>query len=171
MLVKGVVWKVGNDVDTDQIYPGKYLYETDPKKIGQFAMAGLLPGFAQQVKDKDVILVAGHNFGCGSSREHAAIALREVGIKAVVAQSFGRIFFRNAINLGLPVVECVELFEQAGNDDELIIDIRAGILKNITKGQEYPVGVLPPEVAEIMFDGGLIEYYRRKIADGEGKSS
>lgn len=169
MLVKGAVWKVGNDIDTDQIYPGKYLYETDPKKIGQFALAGLLPGFAQQIEDKDVILVAGHNFGCGSSREHAAIALRKAGVKAVVAQSFGRIFFRNAINLGLPVVECGDLYAGAEDGDELLIDLRAGILKNITKGQAYPLGVLPPAVAEIMFGGGLIDYYRRKIADGEGK--
>lgn len=168
-MLTGVVWKVGHDVDTDQIYPGKYLYETDPKQIGEFAMAGLDPSFARQIKGRTIILVAGHNFGCGSSREHAVIALREAGVKAVVAQSFGRIFFRNAINLGLPVVECVDLFQQVEDGDRLTIDMHEGLLKNLSGKQEFSIGVLPPAVAQIMFGGGLIEYYRQKIAAGERK--
>jgi 3-isopropylmalate dehydratase small subunit len=170
VLASGKVWKIGHDVDTDQIYPGQYLQETDPRKIGEYAMSGLIPGFAEKIQGKSIILVAGENFGCGSSREHAAIGLREAGVKAVIAQSFGRIFFRNAINLGLPVAESAELYDQVSDSDELTLDVSEGVIKNLTKGQEFTVGVLPPVVAEIMFGGGLIEFYKRKIARGEANS-
>ncbi|MDW7661915.1 MAG: 3-isopropylmalate dehydratase small subunit [Bacillota bacterium] len=163
VVEKGKVWKMGHDIDTDQIYPGRYLGITDPSEIGQYAMKGLIVDFHYQIQNEEVIIVAGRNFGCGSSREHAAIALKEAGVKAVIAESFGRIFFRNSINLGLPAVECPEILDLVDDGDELEIRLKNGKIDNITKKKTYEVNILPDAVAEIMFGGGLIEYYRKKI--------
>ncbi|GAH76290.1 unnamed protein product, partial [marine sediment metagenome] len=105
-IIKGKVFKVGNDIDTDQIYPGRYLYLTSPEEVSSHAMEDIIPDFSEKIGGEDWIIVAGKNFGCGSSREHAPRAILCAGIKAIVAESFGRIFYRNALNVGLPIVKC-----------------------------------------------------------------
>ncbi|MGI6037383.1 MAG: 3-isopropylmalate dehydratase small subunit [Limnochordia bacterium] len=151
-LIKGRAFPFGDNIDTDQIFPGRYLELTDKQAIAQHAMAGVDPDFASQVQKGDII-VAGRNFGCGSSREHAAITLKECGVGAVIARSFGRIFYRNAINLGLPVITLPEGLEvQRG--DQLTIDLAAG---RITVGEkEYSFLPFPEDIQRIIASGGII---------------
>jgi 3-isopropylmalate/(R)-2-methylmalate dehydratase small subunit len=159
VLVKGRALKFGDHIDTDVILPGVYLSITDPKELAKHCMEGVDPDFPKKV-EKGAILVAGVNFGCGSSREHAPIALKECGVGAVVAKSFAAIFYRNAINIGLPLVECPEAVDEIDENDEIEADMDLGELKNITKGKSYKITPLPDTIKKIVDLGGLIEYVK-----------
>ena len=161
-MIRGRVWKFKDDVDTDQIIPARYLVTTDPKELAKHVMEDADPTFPSKVKEGD-ILVAGKNFGCGSSREHAPLAIKGAGISAVVAESFARIFFRNAINLGLLIIESPEAAKEADEGDVLEIDINQGIIRNITKGKEYKIKPLPENLQAILKAGGLMEYAKERI--------
>jgi len=162
MKVSGNAIKFGDNVDTDVILPGKYLVLMDPKDLAQHAMEGLDPTFPGKAK-KGVIVVGGKNFGCGSSREQAPLALKYAGVQCVLAESFARIFFRNAINIGLPVIECKGIWAAVENCDELAVDFEAGEIRNLSKGQSLHVTKLPSFILEILADGGLIENLRRRL--------
>ena len=158
--VRGRVWKFGDDVNTDLIIPGKYkLSITDLDELSKHAMEGLIPNFAERFKRGDLI-VAGENFGCGSSREQAPLVLRHIGVGAVIAKSFARIFYRNSINIGLPVIECGEA-EEIDDGDILEVDMERGVIKNLTKNVEYKVKPLPMELQEILRSGGLVNYVKK----------
>ncbi len=164
-MIKGKVWKYGDDVNTDVIFPGRYTYTvTDPAEIAAHALEDLDPAFAKNVKPGDIV-VAGKNFGCGSSREQAALCLKYAGVAAVVAASFARIFFRNAINAGLPTVEAPEAVSHIGAGDEIAIDFEAGVL-TAADGSRYAFAPLPPEVVGILEAGGLVPYVQKELATG-----
>ena len=162
MKIKGPAIKFGNNIDTDVILPGKYLVLVDPYELAKHALESLDPAFPEKAK-KGVIVVGGKNFGCGSSREQAPLALKYAGVKCVLAESFARIFFRNAINIGLPVIECKGISNEVETGDELAVDFEAGKIENISKGKKFQVDKLPPFIIEILADGGLIENLRRRI--------
>ena len=162
MKVTGTAIKFGDNVDTDVILPGKYLVLIDPKDLAKHALEGLDPAFPEKAK-KGVIIVGGKNFGCGSSREQAPLALKYAGVKCVIAESFARIFFRNAINIGLPVIEHKGISAAVDNGDELAVDFEAGEVQNLSKGKSIQVAKLPPFIVEILSDGGLIENLRRRL--------
>ncbi|ACN98464.1 3-isopropylmalate dehydratase, small subunit [Sulfurihydrogenibium azorense Az-Fu1] len=161
-MIRGRVWKFKDDVDTDQIIPARYLVTTDPKELAKHVMEDADPTFPSKVKEGD-ILVAGKNFGCGSSREHAPLAIKGAGISAVVAESFARIFFRNAINLGLLIIESPEAAKEAEEGDTLEIDVNEGIIRNLTKGKEYKIKPLPENLQAILKAGGLMEYAKERL--------
>jgi 3-isopropylmalate/(R)-2-methylmalate dehydratase small subunit len=161
-MIRGRVWKFKDDVDTDQIIPARYLVTTDPKELAKHVMEDADPTFPSKVKEGD-ILVAGKNFGCGSSREHAPLAIKGAGIAAVVAESFARIFFRNAINLGLLIIESPEAAREAEEGDILEIDINQGVIRNVAKNKEYKIKPLPENLQAILKAGGLMEYAKEKI--------
>jgi 3-isopropylmalate/(R)-2-methylmalate dehydratase small subunit len=162
MKVSGNAIKFGDNVDTDVILPGKYLVLMDPKDLAKHAMAGLDLTFPEKAQ-RGVIVVGGKNFGCGSSREQAPLALKYSGVRCVMAESFARIFFRNAINIGLPVIECKGISATVENGDELSVDFEAGEVRNLSKGQTLRGTKLPPFILEILSDGGLIENLRRRL--------
>jgi len=161
MKLTGKVWKYGDDVNTDVIFPGKYTYTiTDPQEMAEHALEDLDPKFATEVKDGDII-VAGANFGCGSSREQAATCLNYAGVGAVLARSFSRIFFRNAINSGLPLVQSDEAAEAIEPGEEIEIDFEKGTI-HCQKGS-FTFPPLPEEVLDILRDGGLIPHTRKLL--------
>jgi 3-isopropylmalate/(R)-2-methylmalate dehydratase small subunit len=163
MPIRGKVWKYGDDVNTDVIFPGKYTYTvTDRKEMASHAMEDLDPKFAKAVKPGDIV-VAGKNFGCGSSREQAASCLKECAVGAVVAASFARIYFRNAINEGLALVECPEAIATIQAGDEIEIDLEKGILTN-AQGKTFTFPGLPEAVMGIVREGGLIPYTKKLMA-------
>ncbi len=156
----GRVWKYGDDVNTDVIFPGKYTYSiTDRKEMAQHALEDLDPGFVKNVRPGDII-VAAKNWGCGSSREQAVICLKEVGVAAIVARSFARIYFRNCINEGLPIVTC-DAVDTVETGDEITIDFEAGTVT--TPGGQYTFPPLAPSVMEILDAGGLVPHVRKKL--------
>ena len=157
MEARGFVHKYGNDVDTDVIIPARYLNTSDPKELAAKCMIDIDADFVNKVKAGD-IMVAGDNFGCGSSREHAPIAIKASGIACVIAKTFARIFYRNAINIGLPIIECVEAAEAIENGDEVEIDFDTGIIKDITTGESFTGQVFPEFIKKIIRQGGLINY-------------
>jgi len=158
---KGKVWKYGDNVNTDVIFPGKYTYSVlEPEEMAKHALEDLDPDFADKVKPGDVI-VAGRNFGCGSSREQAASCLKYAGVKAVIARSFARIFFRNAVNQGLPVIQSEEAVEKLETGDSLSIDLKKGQIET-SKGL-FKFAPLPEFVLEMLDEGGLIPYTRKKV--------
>ena len=160
--MKSKVWKYGDNVNTDVIFPGKYTYTLmTPDQQATHALEDLDAEFAQNVRIGDVI-VAGSNFGCGSSREQAASCLKFAGVSAIIAKSFARIFFRNAINFGLPVIACPEAVESIKNADFVEIDFDKSVI--IANEKQFPFPVLAPQVREILNSGGLIPYARGKIA-------
>ena len=162
MKITGSAIKFGDNVDTDVILPGKYLVLIDPRELAKHAMEGLDLAFPAKA-DKGVIVIGGKNFGCGSSREQAPLALKYAGVKCVLAESFARIFFRNAINIGLPVIEHKGISTTVDNGDELTVDFEAGTVQNLTKGKSVQVAKLPPFILEILLDGGLIDNLRRRL--------
>ncbi|OPY23574.1 MAG: Isopropylmalate/citramalate isomerase small subunit [Methanobacterium sp. PtaU1.Bin097] len=162
--IKGRVWKFGDDIDTDIIIPGRYLVLTDENELAKHAMEGLDPEFYSKTKEGDIIL-AGKNFGCGSSREHAPIALKAAGISAVVAESFARIFYRNAINVGFPLLESEKISSSFDEGEEIELDMDKGVLKNERTGKEYKVKKLPEFMLEILNNGGLIPYLKEKLKE------
>ncbi|MFQ6050486.1 MAG: 3-isopropylmalate dehydratase small subunit [Candidatus Hydrothermarchaeota archaeon] len=162
MRIKGRVWKLGDHIDTDVIIPGKYLRTLDHTIWVEHLLEGLDPDFSKKIKEGDLI-VAGENFGCGSSREQAPIAIKEAGIKCVIAESFARIFFRNSINLGLPVVECKGITKMVEEGDIIEVDIENGIVKtekNVLKAEKLPEFML-----DILKSGGLIPYRKKRICE------
>ncbi len=161
-MSRGRVWKCGDDINTDVIFPGRYTYKImEPAEMAKHALEDLDPDFARNVKPGDII-VAGKNFGCGSSREQAAACLKAAGVQAVVAKSFARIYFRNAINLGLAVLQCVEAADALETGSEVEIDFAGG--KIIAGDRIFEFFPLPESVLGIIEAGGLIEYTRRKLA-------
>ncbi len=163
MSIRGKVWKYGDDVNTDVIFPGKYTYTiSDRKEMASHALEDLDPSFAKEVRPGDIIL-AGRNFGCGSSREQAATCLKEAGVGAVVAASFARIFFRNAINEGLPLVECPPAVQAIQAGDVIEVDFEGGTL--VAGGETFRFPGLPESVMGIVREGGLIPYVRKQIAN------
>jgi 3-isopropylmalate/(R)-2-methylmalate dehydratase small subunit len=160
-MSKGKVWKYGDSVNTDVIFAGKYTYTLmPPEEMAKHALEDLDPQFAKNVKPGDV-LVAGKNFGCGSSREQAAACLKYAGVRAVVAKSFARIYYRNAINLGLPVLQSPEAADALQTGDEVEVDFAAGKIRS--GGREYGFPPYPPAVLGIIEAGGLIEYTKKKL--------
>lgn len=163
MRFRGKVWKFGDNVDTDQIIPARYLNTSDPYELAQHVMEDSEhPNFAKEHQQGDII-VAGRNFGSGSSREHAPIAIKYAGVPVVVAKSFARIFFRNAINIGLPIAEAPEAVDEINHGDELEVDLESGIIRNFTTGKEYKATKFPEELQAILRAGGLMEYAKEKL--------
>ena len=162
MKVKGTAIKYGDNVNTDVILPGIYLVLMDPKDLAKHALEGLDPTFPEKAK-KGAIVIGGKNFGCGSSREQAPLALKYAGVQCVLAESFARIFFRNAINIGLPVIECKGISTAVENGDELSVDLEKGEIRNVTKGRTLKGTKLPPFILQILSDGGLTENLRRRL--------
>jgi len=161
MKVHGNVIKYGDNVDTDVIIPARYLNTSDPRELAVHCMEDLDPGFAGKVKAGDII-VAGKNFGCGSSREHAPIAIKASGISCVIAKTFARIFYRNAINIGLPIVECPEAAEDIGDGDVVEVDFDTGTITNMTKNKSYKAVPFPGFMQEIIKADGLVGYIRNQ---------
>ncbi len=158
MIIKGKVHKFGDNINTDDIIAAKYLVSTDAKELGIHCMEMLKPRFSKTVRVGDII-VAGKNFGCGSSREHAPLAIKGCGIKAVVASSFAAIFFRNAINIGLPFLECQDV-DKIKNNDVLEINLKDGIIKNLNQKKVYQTAPFPEFLQNIVKAGGLIEWIK-----------
>ena len=162
-VMKGKAWKFGNNIDTDQIYPGIYVELTEMEDIKKHALSGSAePKFADEVQPGDIV-VAGTNFGCGSSREHAAMTLKGAGAGAVLAESFGRIFFRNAINLGLPVIVCPGISKCAQKGDEIRIDIETGEVTDVTRGKVLKTTPFSPYVLNILESGGIKNMIRKSL--------
>jgi 3-isopropylmalate/(R)-2-methylmalate dehydratase small subunit len=162
MIISAKAVKVGNNIDTDVILPGKYLVLTDPKELAKHAMEGIDPTFTQKVKD-GAILVAGENFGCGSSREQAPIALKHAGVKCIIAEFFARIFYRNAINIGLPVIEYRGISEIVEDGDLLVVDLKSGTITDRTKEVVLKIQPIPKFILEILELGGLIEKLKQEV--------
>lgn len=163
-MVKGTVIKYGDNVDTDVIIPARYLNTSDPLELASHCMEDLDKTYIDRVKTSK-IMVAGSNFGCGSSREHAPIAIKVAGTQCVIAETFARIFYRNSINIGLPIMECEEAAKDIDNGDEVEVDFSTGEIKNITKGKTYKAAPFPDFMQEIIAADGLINY----IKDGGNK--
>ncbi|WP_051155156.1 3-isopropylmalate dehydratase small subunit [Pelosinus fermentans] len=160
-VITGKAWKFGNDVDTDQIIPSQYLLLPNVEEMKQYTFEPLDENFASTVCPGDII-VGGENFGSGSSREQAPLVLKALGISAVVAKSFARIFFRNAINIGLPVVICKEVYDAVEQNDTLEIDVLKGTIKNVTEDRNFTSTKLPAHVMNILEAGGLIGFLNKK---------
>jgi len=160
-VIQGKIYKFGPNINSDIIIPGRYLIYIDKERLGQHAFEMLGEGFPDKLRSFD-ILVAGRNFGCGSAREQAATAIQGLGIKAVVACSFARTFYRNAINDGLPIVECPALYEAVSEGDEIRIDLAAGTIR--CEGSEYSFPQMPESVQKILQLGGLAEYLKTQLA-------
>jgi 3-isopropylmalate dehydratase small subunit len=159
VIIKGKLYKFGDDVNTDEIIPARYLNTSDPKELAAHVMEDADPQFPAKVRKGD-ILVAGNNFGCGSSREHAPIAIKAAGIACVVAVSYARIFYRNALNIGLTIMEA-PIAAEAESGNELRIDTATGIITNVTLNKEYTAKPIPPFMQELIAAGGLMEYVRK----------
>jgi len=162
MKIHGKAIKFGDNVDTDVILPGKYLTLIDPSELARHALEGIDPSFPEKAK-RGVIIIGGKNFGCGSSREQAPLALKYAGVQCVLAESFARIFFRNAINIGLPVVDCKGISTFANDNDDLVADFDLGDIKNLTTRESIHASRLPQFILEILTDGGLIENLRKRL--------
>lgn len=163
-IIEGKVWKFGDDVDTDVIIPGRYLVLTGEEELAACVMEGCDPDFSKKVKKGDII-VAGKNFGCGSSREHAPIAIKGAGISAVVAESFARIFYRNSINIGLLLIEAKDISRNINEGDEIKIDVNKGLLTNLNTSKKFEIKPLPEFMLGIMNEGGLISYLKNHLAE------
>lgn len=162
MTLQGKAHKVGDHIDTDAIIPARFLVTTDEKELGANCMEGLEAGWVDRVEEND-IMVAGKNFGCGSSREHAPISILGAGMPVVIAHSFARIFYRNSFNMGLLLIELGDDVENFGDGDEVAVDLDAGTVTNVTTGKVVPFPPLPEFMREFVDKGGLIPYVREKL--------
>ena len=162
MKLSGRAWRFGDDVNTDLIMPGKYLELVDPEEMALHAMEGIDPRFVERVQEGD-ILVGGRNFGCGSSREQAPLALKHSGVGAVVAESFARIFYRNAINVGLPALECRGIAGAVGEGDTLEIDVAEGTIVDADNGVRLKFSPMPGFMVDVLKEGGLVPYMRKQM--------
>ena len=160
MTYKGRVYKFGSDVNTDEIIPARYLNTTDKAELARHCMEDADKDFAKKVKAGDII-VAGRNFGCGSSREHAPIAIKAAGVSCVIAESFARIFFRNSINIGLPIIESKEASERIRSKDTIRVNTKMGIIRNLTKRESYRIEKFPPFMQKIIRAGGLMNSLKK----------
>ncbi|MGL5348444.1 MAG: 3-isopropylmalate dehydratase small subunit [Peptostreptococcaceae bacterium] len=160
MQAKGKVFRYEDNVDTDVIIPARYLNISKAEELAKYCMKDIDENFAKEVRYGDII-VAQNNFGCGSSREHAPLAIKASGISCIVAKSFARIFYRNSINIGLPILECEEAVNSINKGDVLEIDFSTGLIKNITKDEEYKARPFPEFIQNIIKDGGLVNYVKR----------
>jgi len=158
MEIKGKTHLLGDNIDTDAIIPARYMLTMDEKELGKHCLDGLEPGWIEKISAGDII-VAGHNFGCGSSREHAPVAIKGAGIAAVIAKSFARIFFRNAFNIGLPLMEIADDV-QIRDKDELSLDVQKGEIKNLTKNEAITCSPIPPFMLDMINQGGLVGYVK-----------
>jgi len=161
MVLRGKAWKFGDDVNTDEIIPARYLSLTDPTELAAHVMEDADPAFASKVQKGDII-VAGKNFGCGSSREHAPVAIKGAGVACVIAKSFARIFFRNSFNMGLLIFESAAAAEGIQEGDEIEVDPAAGTIRNTVSGETFHATPIPPFMRELVEDGGLIAHIRKK---------
>ena len=161
MKYRGTAWKFGENIDTDAIIPARYLNVSDPDELAQHCMEDENPQFVKEVRQCDII-VAETNFGCGSSREHAPIAIKAKGISCVIAKSFARIFYRNAFNMGLPIIESNEAVDGILDGHKLEVDLNEGEIKNETTGQVFKADPIPPFMQRIIDDGGLIEHIAKR---------
>lgn len=162
MKAEGKVFKYGNDVDTDVIIPARYLNTIEPKELAKHCMEDIDEKFIQDVKEGDVI-VALKNFGCGSSREHAPIAIKAAGISCVIAKSYARIFYRNSFNIGLPILECSEAADKIASGDEISVDFETGLITNKTKNESYQAEPFPEFIRQIIEKEGLVGYVKNKL--------
>jgi 3-isopropylmalate/(R)-2-methylmalate dehydratase small subunit len=162
MKFTGTAHKYGRDIDTDVIIPARYLNTSDPAELARHCMEDLDAGFVDKVKPGD-ILVAEENFGCGSSREHAPIAIKTAGVSAIVAKSFARIFYRNAINTGLPIIESPEAVDAIRDGDELTVDLEAGLITDVTTSDTFQIQPFPESIQRIIDAGGLVEAAKTKL--------
>ena len=162
MDLKGFTHKVGDHIDTDVIIPARYLNTSDPAELAKYCMIDYDAEFVNKIKPGDV-MVAGINFGCGSSREHAPIAIKEAGISCVIASTFARIFYRNAINIGLPILECPEASSTIKEGDELSINLKTGQIKNVTQNKVFQAAPFPDFMQDLIAAGGLIEYTKKQL--------
>jgi len=165
MQLRGKAWKYGANVDTDVIIPARYLTTSDPKVLAPHCMEDLDPEFATKISPGDMI-VAETNFGCGSSREHAPVAIKGAGISCVIAKSFARIFYRNAINTGLPILECPGAVDGIGEGNVLSVELETGRITNLTTGEKFTAVPFPPFVREIIAAGGLMKYVKGRMGWG-----
>ena len=157
----GRIWKLGDNVNTDVIIPGRYNVTTDRAQLAQHCLCEILPEFAQEVQVGDIVM-AGHNFGCGSSREHAPTSIQACGVQVLIARSFARIFYRNAVNIGLPVLVCEDAVLASEDGQQIEVDLANGRIHNLTTGQTFQSEPLDPFVARIVAAGGIIEYMRQE---------
>lgn len=162
MKIKGKVWKFGKNIDTDIIIPARYLNTSDPAELAKHCMEDADPDFSKKINPGDII-VAGKNFGCGSSREHAPIALKAAGIGCVIAPSFARIFYRNSFNMGLPIFECDETDSAIREGDEVEVDADSGEIRDLTTGDIFRAQPIPPFMQELIADGGLIPHVLKNL--------
>lgn len=161
MVLLGKAFKYGDNVDTDVIIPARYLNTSDPKELGKYCMEDIDKNFVKEVQTGDVI-VGLKNFGCGSSREHAPIAIKAAGVSCVIAETFARIFYRNAINIGLPILECKEASEKIEKNDKISIDLKTGVITNLTKNEKYQGQPFPEFMQKIIEKNGLVNYLKDK---------
>ncbi len=162
MKLKGPVWKFKDNINTDEIIPARYLNTFDEKELASHCMEDADKDFPKKVKKGDII-VAGKNFGCGSSREHAPICLKGAGISCVIAETFARIFYRNAINIGLPILESAAASRDIKEGDSIEVDLEKGKIKNLTTNKTYEATAFPPFMQELINAGGLMEYVKKRI--------
>lgn len=162
MRLEGDVWKYGDDVDTDVIIPARYLNTSDPAELAKHCLEDLDDEFTEKMSEGDII-VAGDNFGCGSSREHAPLAIKAAGVSCIIANSFARIFYRNSINIGLPILESEEAVNSISEGDRISVDLDQGLIKNISKNEEYQARPFPGFMQELIASGGLINYLQEQV--------
>jgi 3-isopropylmalate/(R)-2-methylmalate dehydratase small subunit len=160
MILKGKAWKFKDNINTDEIIAAKYLNTTDAAELGRHCMETVDPAFAQKIQKGDII-VAGSNFGCGSSREHAPVSIKGCGASCVIAKGFARIFFRNAINIGLPILESKDASNGINQGDEIEVDLEKGQIKNLTKNEIYKLQPFPQFMQDLVKEGGLLSYLKK----------
>ena len=161
MKIEGRVWKFGDNIDTDVIIPARFLNVSDKEELARNCFADLRPDFSEGVKQGDVI-IGGSNFGCGSSREHAPLAIREAGVGVIIAKSFARIFYRNSFNIGLPILESEEAVSSMEEKDQISVDLTTGEIVNVSKGKKFSAKPIPDFMREIIEAGGLVEYIKNE---------
>lgn len=164
MELKGTVWKFGNDIDTDVIIPARFLTTSDVEELAKHCMEDADPNFTEKINKGDII-VAGKNFGCGSSREHAPLSIKASGISCVIAESFARIFYRNSINIGLPILECPEAAQEIKAGDQVKVDISTGVIENLSSSRSYKAVAFPDFMKEIISAGGLMNYVAKRVSE------
>ena len=166
MIFKGRIWKFGDNIDTDAIIPARYLTTSDPRELALYCMEDADPNFVTRMKTGDIIL-AGENFGCGSSREHAPISIKAAGVSCVIAKSFARIFYRNSFNMGLPIFESRELADTIKEDEEIIVDTVNGTITVTSSNKIFKINPIPPFMEELIADGGLMKHIDKKRGRNE----
>jgi 3-isopropylmalate/(R)-2-methylmalate dehydratase small subunit len=166
MKIEGRIWKFGSDVDTDAIIPARYLNQSDPKELAKHVMEEERPEFLREVKKGDILL-AEKNFGCGSSREHAPLALKAAGVSCIIARTYARIFYRNSLNLGLPLLESPEASEGIKDGDRVRINLATGEIFNLTQNMKFRANPVPAFMQDLLKDGGLIRHLRKRGLKGK----